>query len=253
MRRGYGAALAPRDGMAGDDDGAIVIVDADPAWDRLLLAAHRIVRVVPRDASDLGAATCDAVLVNLASPGALEAVERWPRHGARAIGCVTVAGSEQVALLRGVAVVPGLRPAEPIAVHLRGRRRVRAVAASGNARALLALRRVLGAQGVGVSLAWDALQARDLCELVHPTVMVVDLALPRDAHELVVALALRRHVPDLVVVPGLGDPAGFARAFERMARRVQLPSRREALVALLAGVGDGSSAARSAAAGAPWA
>jgi hypothetical protein len=116
----------------------------------------------------------------------------------------------------------------------RRRRTARVVAAGGNAGALLALRRVLGADGIGVSLAWDALQAQDLCELVHPHVVVLDLGLPHGGHDLVVRLGVGRWVPDLVLLPAGDDARAFAAAFERARRRERLGLRREALAELSA-------------------
>jgi DNA-binding response OmpR family regulator len=107
------------------------------------------------------------------------------------------------------------------------------VAAGREARTLIALRRTLAADGVGVSLAWDAVQLRDLCELVHPQLVVVDLGLPRSAHEAILALGLRRHVPDLVLASDGDDARAFAAAFERLARRERLPRRHEGLGLLL--------------------
>jgi hypothetical protein len=138
-------------------------------------------------------------------------------------------------MLRGIAVARAFRPADPIAVHVRRRRRAaRVVAAGGNAGALLGLRRVLGADGIGVSLAWDALQAQDLCELVHPHVVVLDLALPHGGHDLVVRLGIKRYVPDLVLLPAGDDGRAFAAAFERARRRERLALRREVVVELTA-------------------
>src|SRR5262249_20591857 len=139
--------------------------------------------------------------------------------------------------LPGIGVVTALRPADPVAAHVRrrSRRRTRIVATGPNAGALLSLRRVLAADGFGVSLARDAVQARGLCEPVHPHAVVVDLAVPRGGHELVVWLALRRSPPDVVLVPSGNDAARFASAFAGARRRQPLPLRREAVAALLAG------------------
>jgi hypothetical protein len=87
---------------------------------------------------------------------------------------------------------------------------------------------------MGVSLAWDALQAQDLCDLVHPHVLVLDLGLPRGGHDLVVHVGLRRNVPDLVLLPRGDDARAFAQAFERARRRERIVRRRDALAALAA-------------------
>lgn len=222
--------------MSGGEGRTIVIVDADAAWDRLAPSGGRVVRIHPKDAHRLDWGDTPPTLVNLAAAGVVELVAAWPRGVAPPQACVSVAGSEHVVVLRGIAVVRAFRPADPVAVHVRRRRRAaRVVAAGGNAGALLALRRVLGADGIGVSLAWDALQAQDLCELVHPHVVVIDLGLPHGGHELVLRLGLRRWVPDLVVLPAGDDARGFAAAFERARRRERLALRREIVAELTAG------------------
>jgi hypothetical protein len=211
----------------------VVVVDSDPGWERVGLAAARIARMHPKDVPRLPP-EASPIVVNLAAAGTIEQLASWPASAGPPCGCVTVPGSDRMVMLRGVAVVSALRPADPIAVHVRRRRRsARVVAAGANAGALLALRRVLGADGIGVSLAWDALQAEDLCDLVHPHVVVLDLALPRGGHELVVRLGLRPNVPDLVLQPAGSDGRAFANAFERAHRRVVLPMRRDALAWLL--------------------
>jgi hypothetical protein len=220
--------------MAAENDHTVVIADGDAAWERLGVAGLRVVRVHPKDLHRLDVEEPAITIVNLAMPGVVELLSAWPRGtGRQPWACVTTPGSEHVVMLRGVAVMHALRPADPIAVHVRRRRRTaRVVAAGDNAGALLQLRRVLGADGMGVSLAWDALQARDLCDLVHPHVVVLDLGLPRGGHDLVVHVGLRRNVPDLVLLPAGDDARAFADAFERARRRERVVLRREALAAL---------------------
>jgi len=234
---GAGAGLALL-ALVSAESRQITVVDADPAWERLVLAPHRLVRVSPCDAGRIDGADDGALLVNLAAPHALDVLATWPaRRRGLAWACVTTPDSEYLVRLGGVAVVTALRPADPVAacVRRRSRRRVRIVATGPNPGALLALRRVLTADGIGVSLAWDAVQARDLCELVHPHAVVVDLGVPRGGHELVVWLGLRRAVPDLVLVPGGNDTARFAAAFAGARRHARLPLRREVTAALVAG------------------
>lgn len=220
--------------MISERERPIVVVDVDPTWERIVVGSHRVACHPPR----AGQALRDDVhmVVNLAAPGGLDLIATWPAGARPPFACVTVPSSEHVVLLRAVGLVGGLRPADPIATRVRRRRRgdARVVAAGANARALLALRRVLAGDGIGVSLAWDAAQARDLCDLVHPHVVVVDLGLPHGGHDLVVALGLRRRVPDLVLVAAGGDARAFAAAFERARRRERLSPRREALAELFA-------------------
>jgi hypothetical protein len=221
--------------MSGGEGRSIVIVDSDAAWERLGSGGGRVVRVHPKDVQRLDGAEALPIIVNVAAAGAVELVASWPRGASPPAACVTIAGSEHVVMLRGIAVARAFRPADPIAVHVRRRRRAaRVVAAGGNAGALLALRRVLGADGIGVSLAWDALQAQDLCDLVHPHVVVLDLGLPHGGHDLVVRLGLRRYVPDLVLLPAGDDARAFAAAFDRARRRERLALRREVVAELTA-------------------
>jgi hypothetical protein len=221
--------------MSGGEGRSIVIVDVDAAWERLGSSGGRVLRVHPKDVHRLDGAEPLPTVVNLAAAGVVDLLASWPRGARPPSACVTVTGSEHVVMLRGIAVVRALRPADPIAVHVRRRRRAaRVVAAGGNAGALLGLRRVLGADGIGVSLAWDALQAQDLCELVHPHVVVLDLGLPHGGHDLVVRLGLLRYVPDLVLLPSGDDGRAFAASFDRARRRERLPLRREVVADLTA-------------------
>ncbi|HXJ35684.1 MAG TPA: hypothetical protein VMS22_16750 [Candidatus Eisenbacteria bacterium] len=221
----------------GAGERTVLVLDTDSAWERIGLASHRVACVPPSEAARVDAHDAAAVVANLSAPCVLDAIARWPARAAPPLAaCVTVPGAEQVVSLRGVAVVAALRPADPIAalVRRRQRRSPRVVAAGPSPGALLGLRRVLANDGAGVSLAWDAVQARDLCDLVHPHVVVLDLTLPRGAHDLVVSLGLERWVPDLVLVPGRNDAFAFAVAFVHEQRRSRLPSRADALAALVA-------------------
>jgi len=214
-----------------------VVLDTDPAWEHISLADHRVLCVPPSEATRIDTHDACAVLVNLSAPCALAAISRWPTHAALPLSaCVSVPGSTHVAPLRGVSVVSALRPADPIATHVRRRQRrcPRVVAAGPSPGALLALRRVLANDGAGVSLGWDGVQARDLCDLVHPHVVVLDLGLPRGGHDVVVSLGLQRWVPDLVLVPGRNDAFAFAVAFVHAQRRARLPLRRDVLASLVA-------------------
>jgi len=227
--------------MVTPDGHAVVIVDGDGAWERIGVAGIQVIRVHPKDLHRLEVEDSTTTIVNLAMPGVIELLGACPRGPTSA--CITTPGSEHVVMLRGVVVMHALRPADPIAVHVRRRRRTaRGVAAGENAGALLQLRRVLGADGMGVSLAWDALQAQDLCDLVHPHVVVLDLGLPRGGHDLVVHVGLRRNVPDLVLLPAGDDARAFGEAFERACRRERIALRREALAALAAPRAPGSRA-----------
>jgi DNA-binding NarL/FixJ family response regulator len=92
---------------------------------------------------------------------------------------------------------------------------------------------LLAADGLGASLAWDAAQTWDLCDLVHPEMVVLDLGLPRGGHDVVARLGLRSRPPDLVLVPDGDDARAFEAAFAKARRRERLPRRHEALTAML--------------------
>src|SRR5262249_47029245 len=134
-----GVVLAPCAGMSGADRCTVVIVDGDAAWERLGVVGCRLLRIHPKDVARLEVEDPAATIVTLAAPGAVEVLAAWRRgNGIPPSACISVAGSEHVVWLRGVTVVRALRPADPIAVHVRRRRRAaRVVAAGGNAGALL--------------------------------------------------------------------------------------------------------------------
>ena len=213
----------------------LVVVDSDPTWERVIMASHRIVHVDPAHPEPLGPVDVAAAVVNLAAPGGLDVLHGLSRAPIPVWGCLTIAGAEHAIPLRAVAITTSLRPAERVRslVRRRHRRRSRIVAGGRDAPALLALRRLLAADGLGASLAWDALQTWDLCELVHPQMVVLDLGLPRGGHDIVARLGLRRSPPDLVLVPHGDDARAFEAAFARARRRERLPRRHEALTGML--------------------
>jgi CheY-like chemotaxis protein len=213
----------------------LVVVDSDPAWDRVVMTSHRVIHVDPAHPEPLEPVDVAVAVVNLAAPGGLEVLHGLARAPIPVWGCLTVAGSEHAIPLRSVAITTSLRPAERVRslVRRRHRRRARIVAGGRDAPALLALRRLLAADGLGTSLAWDALQTWDLCDLVQPHMVVLDLGLPRTGHDIVARLGLRRHAPDLVLVPHGDDARAFEAAFARARRRERLPRRHEALATML--------------------
>jgi hypothetical protein len=213
----------------------LVVVDADPSWDRVVMASHRVVHVDPAHPEPLGPVDFAAAIVNLAAPGGLDVLHGLSRAPIPVWGCLTIMGAEHAIPLRSVSITTSLRPAERVRslVRRRHRGRARVVAGGRDAPALLALRRLLAADGIGASLAWDAAQTVDLCDLVHPQMVVLDLGLPRGGHEVVARLGLRRVPPDLVLVPHGDDARAFEAAFARARRRERLPRRHEALAAML--------------------
>jgi hypothetical protein len=226
--------------MAAGETGATVVVgDTDRSWERVVLGTHRVVVVAPAELQPGDVQPGQgvrALVVNLAAPAGLAVLRAHAPQRVPVWACVSEPGSDRMISFRRVAVVPALRPIDPVAALVRRctRRRLRVVAAGREARALIALRHALAVDGIGVSLAWDAHQLRDVCELVHPQLVVADLGLPRSAHDAILTLGLRRHVPDLVLAADGDDARAFATAFARTARRERLPRRHEGLGLLLA-------------------
>jgi hypothetical protein len=213
----------------------LVVVDSDPTWERVVMTAHRVVHIDPSHPEPLGPVDVAAVVVNLAAPGGLDVLHGLSRAPIPVWACLTIKGAEHAIPLRAVAITTSLRPAERVRslVRRRHRRRARVVAGGRDAPALLALRRLLAADGLGASLAWDASQTWDLCDLVHPEMVVLDLGLPRGGHDVVARLGLRPRPPDLVLVPDGDDARAFEAAFAKARRRERLPRRHEALTGML--------------------
>ncbi|MCW5890520.1 MAG: hypothetical protein KIT14_08205 [bacterium] len=208
-------------------DGPIVLLDADPAvWPAddgvVALAAGGDI------AARVAAAAPGRILVNLCGPGTLAAMAALRAAGVSApmLGCLVEPGSDDVLLLGRVE--PAARPPDPDAllallapVAARGGR---VLAAGTDANALISLRQALTRAGMSVSIGWDAKQAADLVEIVHPHFLVVDLALPpRGACGLVAQLAAPENTPMAVLIPGSADPApSFAAALAE--RRTTTPT-----------------------------
>lgn len=215
--------------------GILIVVDADPSWERVVMGSHRIVHVDASCPEPIGPVDLAGVVVNLAAPGSLDVLHGLARAPVPVWACLTEPGSEHAIALRTVAIATSLRPAERIRslVRRRARRRSRIVAGGRDPAALLAIRRLLTADGLGVSLGWDAHQAWDLCELVRPQIVVLDLGIARGGHDVVARLGTSGAPPDVVLVPTGDDARAFEAAFARARRRERLPRRHEALAAML--------------------
>jgi len=213
----------------------LIVVDADPSWERVVMAAHRVVHVDASCPEPIGPMDLAGVVVNLAAPGSLDVLHGLARAPVPVWACLTEPGAEHAIPLRTVATTTSLRPAERVRslVRRRSRRRSRIVAGGRDPAALLAIRRLLTTDGLGVSLGWDAHQTWDLCELVRPQIVVLDLGIPRGGHDVVARLGTRGVPPDLVLVPTGDDARGFEAAFARARRRERLPRRHEALATML--------------------
>jgi DNA-binding NtrC family response regulator len=113
------------------------------------------------------------------------------------------------------AIEPAALPLAPDAIvaalarHAPAKARVVTVGADVDA--LLSLRQALARQGTSVSLAWDAKQATDLLDMVHPHAVVADLGAPYDACAVLTRLAASTPVPAAILIEGAAD-AGAALA-----------------------------------------
>src|SRR4029453_8100697 len=104
----------------------LVVVDADPAWDRVVLTSHRVLPVDPAHPEPLEPVDVAAAVVNLAAPGGLDVLHGLARAPIPVWGCVTVAGAEHAIPLRRVAITTALRPGEGVRTLARRGARSRA-------------------------------------------------------------------------------------------------------------------------------
>jgi CheY-like chemotaxis protein len=238
------APAAPRTEPSAAARGRIAVLDGSGAF-APSSGPNMHVEVVaagPGLAARLAPLDVGRVLVNLAAPGALEAVAtlRTDGHTGALSACLAAPGVE-VALSLGAVEVTG-RPLDPDAVlallagHASRGGRILAVGTSSSS--MLGLRQALSRAGLSMAIAWDAKQASDLLDMVRPDLVIVDLALPgRAGHGIVAEIAALEPLPALVLVPGEGDDAaGFAAALAGRVRRPYARPRAQALrVALAAG------------------
>jgi predicted nucleic acid-binding Zn-ribbon protein len=220
----------------------IAVLDVDRAWEAAADAQPIVVLATGEDvATRLRETPVARVVVNLAAPGALDAVAALRARGSaiRVWGCLADPASDR-ALPLGM-VEPASRPVDPDAVvtalAAHARLGTRVVTAGGDVDALMSLRQALARQGMSVSMAWDGKQARDLFGVVRPEVVVVDLALPRgDGFAIVAQLGTADTPPGLVVlIPGAEDPcAGFAATLADPAYAGRIVTLQGLLAAILA-------------------
>jgi chemotaxis response regulator CheB len=104
---------------------------------------------------------------------------------------------------------------------------------------MLSLRQALGRQGASVSLAWDAKQATDLLDMVHPHVVVIDLEMARDACIVLARLVASQPMPIVVLIEGpAGSGAELATVLGNPEVAAQLVSRKDLLGAVLRRAGS---------------
>jgi CheY-like chemotaxis protein len=194
--------------------GAVVVLDAHQAWARAATAGRQVVVVEPkRDlAKRLAELKPARVVVNLASPGALDAILSLRAGGFSGAfsGCLADPAANLALPLR--LVEAAARPLDPDAIVAAlgrfAKKGARIVTVGDDVEALVSLRQALAREGMSVSMAWNGRQADDLFPVVRPTAVVLDLELPaKEGPGVVARLALGAAVPDLVLIAGAADPA----------------------------------------------
>ena len=192
----------------------IVVVDVNGVWSQRALEGHQVEVVAPEDdlAEQLAELSAARIVINLLAPGALGALAAARAAGctARFWGCLADPGIDR-ALMLGM-VEAAATPLDPDGVvETLGRyavRGTRVVTVGTDVDSLMSLRQALARGGLSVSMAWDAKQAADLLQVVHPEVVVVDLALPRnDGYGIVARLAALDPPPSAILVPAPDDAA----------------------------------------------
>jgi CheY-like chemotaxis protein len=198
----------------------VVVLDVDPVWKEAAVTGHQVTVMAPGDGVVERVAEIQPahVMVNLAAPDAVTAMLqlREARVGARLWGCLAAAGAASVIPLGAVEPLAHARDADAVlaAVVRHGTRGSRVLTVGADVDGLMSLRQALTREGASVSMAWDASQALDLLQMVRPTIVVVDLDLPRRAgYGLVARLAGQDPIPAVVLVAGAGDAtSGFRTA-----------------------------------------
>ena len=203
-----GSRARPRDG----EGKRIAVLDVDPIWESAAIAGYEVVVVSPEEdtagaLAELGPAR---VVVNLAAPGALEAVAALRGTGSesKVWGCVGIAGTDRAIPIGIVEVAARPLDCDAILEILKAHtsRGTRVVTAGADVDTLMSLRQAMARLGMSVSMAWDAKQATDLLTVVRPEVVVIDLDLPRQAgYGILARLSLANPIPCAVIVPGKED------------------------------------------------
>jgi len=142
-------------------------------------------------------------VVNVSTPGALDAIGRLQRHS-QVWGVVDALKRDHCVPLGQVVVahsgleVPTLRAIVPHS----GRRRPSVLVLGGEVDPTMALWAELTRQGLSVTVAWDSTQASEMLEIVSPDAVVVGAGgLPRGGFGFVERLPLMRRPPTIVLLP----------------------------------------------------
>ena len=216
----------------------IAVLDVDPIWESAAIAGYEVVVVSPEEDTAGAIAELDParVVVNLAAPGAMEAVAALRGAGseAKVWGCIGVAGADRAVPIGVVEVAARPLDCDAILDILKGHttRGTRVVTAGADVDTLMSLRQAMARLGMSVSMAWDAKQATDLLTVVRPEVVVIDLDLPRQAgYGIMARLSMANPVPCAVVVPGKDDATDAFAATLAQAGMADLAVPRDRLLA----------------------
>jgi CheY-like chemotaxis protein len=190
----------------------VVIDEAPAAWQA---ASEGRLEVLPPSqvlAGRLAQLDPPRLIVNLAAPGALEAL-----GALRAAGCAVPASACVANGLAGRGLALGAVEAlaapldpEAAAAVIAGHagRGAKVVTIGPDIDAMVALRYWLTHRGMSVAMAWDARQAADLLPMVRPQLIVLDLALPAgEGYSVLASVAGPEPAPTVALIPGDQDPA----------------------------------------------
>jgi ActR/RegA family two-component response regulator len=228
----------------------VAVLDDEGAWSGVTIEQRQTMILAPDEAgvAQLASARPGHVVVNLAASGAMKTLVAGRALGARTRLCGYLAKAGSDGALPIGAVEPAVRPLAPDAIvaTLTPRMPVRArvVTVGADVDAMLSLRQALGRQGASVSLAWDAKQATDLLDMVHPHVVVIDLEMARDACIVLARLAASQPMPIVVLIEGpASSGAELATVLGNPEVASQLVSRKDLLGAVLRRAGSAPSKA----------
>jgi hypothetical protein len=240
------AVSEPEDRVAqlSADHPSVIVLDASDSWARSV-ADHQVV-VLPPDAAAGEQITHHQpkrVVVNLAAPGALQALIALRAAGCTAPFWACIADPAGDRGLPLGLIEPAVPPLDPDAVIAAlgpyAAQGGRVVTTGADVDALMSLRQALSRRRVSVSMAWDGKQAADLLGVVKPLAVVIDLDLPRrDGYAVIAGLGGITPVPYAVVIGGnedapaalsaqLADPANARRAMTLSALLEDLLARDE--------------------------
>ncbi len=221
----------------------VVVLDHQAPWKDITLAQHDVTVIPPEEdvITRLAGITPGRVVANLAIPGVLSTLLAFRARGVHSHLWGYIASDQFPGTLSVGLIEPGPRPLAPDAIVAALAPQVpahaRVVTAGGDVDGLLSLRQALARQGMAVSLAWDALQAADLLDMVRPDAVVVDLGPTADACGIIAHMVSTTPVSITVLIEGADDPArALAGLLAKPTLAAHAIGRRELLAAVTAPV-----------------